>query len=178
MNIFIAFVIVLRKFFSQNDRFIASCITWLSSLKRLYEFKCRSVKCTALVLVVSSAQYKVDMSGILFTVNGQNSSITKLIYVDQFQMMFHLRSDLNLLFEPWDISSTKGRKILYLNIIIIYKFDSFYGLCKSSLRSKGFCLSLSTFRIKEVQQPLRRRQKLPNLPLFNKLNNMSARFTF
>ena len=29
-------------------------------------------------------------------------------------MMFHLRSDLNLLFEPWDISSTKGEQNLYL----------------------------------------------------------------
>ena len=25
-----------------------------------------------------------------------------------FQMTFHLRTDLNLLFEPWDISTTKG----------------------------------------------------------------------
>ena len=65
VNIFIAFIIVLRKFISQNDRFIASCITWLSSLKKLYEFKWRSVKCTELVVAVSSAQYKVDMSGIL-----------------------------------------------------------------------------------------------------------------
>lgn len=39
-------------------------------------------------------------------------------------MMFHLRSDLNLLFEPWDISSTKvlvGSCIAVLFISILYE---------------------------------------------------------